>query len=443
MAKPSASVALGTERGHSPGNLEWAFVNYLIFIVRNRSFLGFGMLMMFSSSFGQTYFISLFGAELRAEFGLSHGDVGLMYSVATFASGMTLIWLGRKIDHVDLRVYSLATCAGMIFATVFIALIPAGGFLFIAFYLLRLTGQGLLSHIGVTSMARYFERDRGKAISIAAMGLPVGEAFLPIIVVTLVAVIGWRGTWLTTTAFIVVVLVPATLLLLRGHAARHDAWAEETEKAQIASDKGTGQRQWRLREVVRDVRFWFVAAAALAPGFVMTGLFFHQVHLADAKGWSLPWLATTFLGYAISVVATSMLTGPLVDRFRASRLLPYYLPPLAVAMLVLILFDHPASALAYMIAAGMSIGAGHTLVMSMWAEVYGTAHLGAIRSLVQALMVAISAMSPFVFGELFDVGVTIETVAGACLIYVVAATVVLKVAFRDLNDPRREAESAP
>jgi MFS family permease len=220
-------------------------VNYFNFILRNRGFLSFGMLMMFSSSFGQTYFISLFGAELRAEFGLSHGDVGLMYSVATFASGMTLIWLGRKIDHVDLRVYSLATCAGMIFATVFIALIPIGGLLFVAFYFLRLTGQGLLSHIGVTSMARYFDRDRGKAISIAAMGLPVGEAFLPIIVVTLIATIGWRGTWLTTTAFIVVVLVPATLLLLRSHAARHDAWAKETEKAQAASDEGHGQRHWR------------------------------------------------------------------------------------------------------------------------------------------------------------------------------------------------------
>ncbi len=67
--------------------------------------------------------------------------------------------------------------------------------------------------------------------------------------------------------------------------------------------------------------------------------------------------------------------------------------------------------------------------MSMWAEVYGTAHLGAIRSLVQALMVAISAMSPFVFGELFDVGVTVETIAAGCLAYILAATVVLKVAF--------------
>jgi predicted MFS family arabinose efflux permease len=411
-------------------------VNYFNFILLNRAFLGFGMLMMFSSSFGQTYFISLFGAELRAEFNLSHGDVGLMYSVATFASGMSLIWLGRKIDHVDLRVYSLATCAGMIVATLFIALTPAGGFLFLAFYLLRLTGQGLLSHIAVTSMARYFDRNRGKAISIAAMGLPVGEAFLPIIVVTLIATLGWRSTWHIATIFIVVVLVPATLLLLRDHKVRHDAWAAATVKAQAASDDGCGQRHWQLREVVRDTRFWFGAAAALAPGFVMTGFFFHQVHLADAKGWSLPWLATTFFGFALSVVATSTFTGPMVDRYRASQLLPFYLPPLGVAMLILMFFDHPGSALGYMVAAGMTVGAGHTLVISIWAEVYGTANLGAIRSLVQALMVAISALSPFVFGELFDIGVTIETVAGACLIYIVAATVVLRVAFRGVPNPR-------
>lgn len=392
--------------------------------------------MMFSSSFGQTYFISLFGAELRVEFNLSHGDVGLMYSVATFASGMSLIWLGREIDHIDLRIYSLATCAGMIIATLFIALIPAGGFLFLAFYLLRLTGQGLLSHIAVTSMARYFDRNRGKAISIAAIGSPVGEAFLPIIVVTSIAALGWRSTWHIATIFIVVVLVPATLLLLRGHKARHDAWADATVKAQAAADNGHGQRHWRLGEVVRDTRFWFGAAAALAPGFVMTGFFFHQVHMADAKGWSLPWLATTFFGFALSVVATSTFTGPMVDRYRASKLLPFYLPPLGVAMLILMLFDHPSSALGYMVAAGMTVGAGNTLLISIWAEVYGTANLGAIRSLVHALMVAISALSPFVFGELFDIGVTIETVACACLIYIIAATVVLKVTFRDVPDPR-------
>lgn len=410
-------------------------MNYFLFILRNRRFLGFGLLMMFSSSFGQTYFISLFSAEIRQAFDLTHGDIGLMYSVATFGSGMTLIWLGRKIDHVDLRVYSLATCAGMIVATLFISLIPAGFLLFLAFYLLRLTGQGLLSHIGVTSMARYFDRDRGKAISIAAMGLPIGEAFLPIVVVTLIAVIGWRSTWQVSTVFIVVVLIPATILLLRGHGARHQAWAEATEKAQAAADTGQGQRQWTLRETARDLRFWLVIPAALAPGFIMTGFFFHQVHLADAKGWSLPWLATTFIGYAVTVVATSLVMGPLVDRFRASQLLGYYLPPLGASMLLLMLFDHPAVAVPYMIGAGVTIGASHTLIMSMWAEVYGTVHLGAIRSLVQALMVAMSALSPYLFGVLIDGGITIEAIAAAMLVYVVVATVVLKLTFRSEAPP--------
>ncbi len=413
-------------------------MSYFLFILRNRQFLGFGALMMFSSSFGQTYFISLFGAEILNAFDLTHGEVGLMYSVATFCSGMTLIWLGRKIDQVDLRVYSLAACAGMIGATLFISLIPAGFLFYLAFYLLRLTGQGLLSHIAVTSMARYFDRDRGKAISIAAMGLPIGEAILPIIVVTLIAAIGWRATWNVSTGFIVIVLVPATLLLLRGHAARHSAWAEATKKAQEESEAGTGQRHWTLRDVVRDLRFWLIIPAALAPGFIMTGFFFHQVHLADAKGWSLPWLATTFIGYAATVVATSVVIGPLVDRYRASKLLPLYLPPLGIGMLVLMLFDHPAAAVPYMVAAGVTIGAGHTMVMSMWAEVYGTAHLGAIRSLVQALMVAMSATSPFIFGELIDIGVTIETLAGANLFYVVAASIVLALTFRTAPTAAKE-----
>ncbi len=167
-------------------------MNYLRFLAAHPRVLGFGFALAFFSSFGQTFFISLFGEEIRGTFDLSHGQFGLGYSLATLASGLTIIWLGRKLDTVDLRLFSAVLCAGLVFACFTMGIAPVVAVLVAAIYLLRLTGQGLLSHTAMTSMARYFDEGRGKAISVAALGFPAGEAVLPILAVVVMERIGWR-----------------------------------------------------------------------------------------------------------------------------------------------------------------------------------------------------------------------------------------------------------
>jgi len=186
-------------------------MRYVTFARSNWRFLSFGVLLAFFSSFGQTYFIGLFGAEIRAEFALSHGTFGLAYSAATLASGLCLIWLGRLIDDIDLRLFCLLVCGALVAACFFMALVPGIITLGIAFFLLRLTGQGLLSHAYVISMARYFDEDRGKAVSVAGLGHPIGEAVFPIVIVALIGAMGWRDTWLFFGLLGLVVLLPLVL----------------------------------------------------------------------------------------------------------------------------------------------------------------------------------------------------------------------------------------
>ena len=154
-------------------------MNYLRFLRDNWRFVGFGFVMSLSSSFGQTFYNALSGADIRAEFGLTHGGFGAWFAVATIVSAATLIWLGRIIDRVDLRWYTLAVCSGMVVAMLVIASAPTVAILAVGLYLARLNGQGLMVHISTTSMGRYFDADRGKAISVAAMGQSWGEAILP------------------------------------------------------------------------------------------------------------------------------------------------------------------------------------------------------------------------------------------------------------------------
>jgi MFS family permease len=396
---------------------------YLSFIAANPRFLAFGVLGAFFSSFGQTFFVSLFGGQWRSEFGLSHGDFGALYSGATLASGVVLIWLGRKIDRVDLRRYTLLVCLALAAACLLTAAVPAAWMLALGFFALRLTGQGLLSHISIVAMARYFDSARGRAVSLASLGHPLGEAVLPSLAVALAAGLGWRGAWTLFGVLLLCGLGPLMLWLLRGQAARERA--RQDRAAEAAAARGGADGSWTLARTLRDPLFYPVILAMMAPGFISTGLFFHQVHLAETKGWSLEWLASSFAGFAAAQVTASLAAGALSDRFGAVRLLPFYLPMLGLAALAVALLDHPAAAPLYLVLVGLTAGSSFTLMGAVWAELYGTGHLGAIRSVVQAAMVFATAGSPVLFGLLLDRGIGFETLAYGCTLYVAAAVAVL------------------
>ena len=406
-------------------------MNYLRFLAAHPRFLGFGFTLAFFSSFGQTFFISLFGAEIRGTFDLTDGDFGLCYSLATLASGLTIIWLGRKLDTVDLRVFSAVLCAGLVVACFTMAIAPVVAVLVVAFYLLRLTGQGLLSHTAMTSMARYFDEGRGKAMSIAGLGFPAGEAVLPILAVVVMARIGWRQTWLVIAIGLMVIVIPLVLWLLRGHAARHRAHLATGD----AGSSAVG-RQWTRAEVTRDPRFYLLLPGIMAPGFIITGLFFHQVHLVETKGWTLTWFAACFAAFAAAQLPAGILAGPLVDRLGAKRLLPVCLLPLAASLVVLATGRHMLVAPAFMMLAGVTSGLTGTVVGSMWAEVYGVRHLGAIRAMATAIMVVSTAGSPVTMGWLIDAGVTMETIAGMCCGYAVVGTVLMWAAMGHVSHGR-------
>ncbi|MBT5416221.1 MAG: MFS transporter [Rhodospirillaceae bacterium] len=395
-------------------------MSYLPFIRAHWRFLLFGFSLEGFSSFGQTYFIALFSGEIRGEFDLSHGDFGLYYSVATLASGFTVIWLGRKIDHIPLKRFTVYVLFGLAGACALTAATPAAIFLFLAFFALRLAGQGMMTHVAVTSMVRYFSRDRGKALAIATLGMPVYQAVLPLAVVAGIAAIGWRATYAGGGFLLLAVMLPLTFWLLRGGPPAEDVPAAPT---------GPGApRRWGQRDVLRDPRFYMVMPAALAPAFIVTGFLFHQVHLVETKGWPMELWASGFAAYAGASLLATLIVGPLIDRFSATVLLPFYLPVLAIALLSLALSDDPAIIFVFMGATGVTTGFSMAIIGALWAEVYGVHTIGSIRALSSALMVLASALSPGIMGWMIDTGVTMEEMAWMALVYVGLGTVLLALA---------------
>ena len=399
-------------------------MRYLDFLVVNCRFLAFGFATAFFSAFGQTFFISVFGGELRAEFGLSHGEFGTVYSLATVASGVTLIWAGRQIDKFSLQLFSGLVCGVLVLACLSMAWAYSLTVLGFAIFICRLAGQGLMSHTALTSMARYFEHDRGKAISIANLGFPAGQALFPIVAVSVIAAVGWRETWLLAGALVTIGVLPLTQWLLRGH---RDRELHRTLGATIAATSSaitsSRQHQWSRAEVLHDRRFYLILPAVMFPSFVGTGIIFHQVSLVEVKGWSLEWFASSFAALATASIVSAMLSGWLIDRYGAKRLVLWVLLPEGIALVLLASFDHPMTALAMLTMMGLGTGAFRTVTGALWAEIYGVDHLGAIRAMFAALMVFASAGSPVSMGWLIDAGVSFEAIAIMCIGYLAVAII--------------------
>jgi MFS family permease len=388
-------------------------MKYLRFIIDNRHFLGFGFIVSFFFSFGTTPLIALFSSEIRAEFGLSHGDYGVLYSLANMVAAAGIVWFGRMIDTTDLRLYSALVCGLLIASCLLISWAPSVPFLFAALVGLRLAGPGLMNHTVSTCMARYFDAERGRALAIAGIGSPVSETVAPIILVSLITILGWRETWMSMAAILAIFLIPISLWLLKGHGERHHGYLLELAVHKVAATPEG--RQWSRNEVLRNSRFYLILPAVLVPPVIIAGLFFHQVYLVESKGWSLTWWAICMGGFAIARVGITLVSGPIIDRFGATRTLPFYIAPMAMALLVLATIDHPVGALLFLVLGGISTGARLTAVNAIWAEIYGTTHLGAIRALVQGLIILAIALSPASMGWMLDFGITIEAISLMCI----------------------------
>jgi MFS family permease len=380
-------------------------------------------LMTMSSSFGQTYFIALFAPWLKDELHLTDGEFGSLYMVGTIASAIVLVWAGKLADR--FRIRGLAVCVLLCLAATCAAMaaVPSGWLLLPILFALRLFGQGALGHLAITGVGRWFVRRRGRMMSFAVLGFPSAQATTPLAAVALIGLVGWRETWLIAAATLCLASVPLVILLL----SREPAHDRPPVTGAAASGPATGtQRQWTREEVLKVPEFFAVLTGIAAPSFVMTGIFFHQAHLVTVKGWTLAWFAAWFPAYAGTSVVAALLTGWLVDRFDVRRLLPLFLLPMAASVSILIVAQSLWAVPAFMVLGAMTNGSASTLIGTLWAHLFGTRHLGAIRSVAFATQVLASALAPGLLGLLIDLGVRLEHQLLGMLGYTLLASLWLK-----------------
>ena len=386
----------------------------------------FGFIFTFFSSFGQSYFLGLFNSSIRDALSITHGQFGSIYASATLCSSLLLIWVGKKIDDVNIFKFALFVIILLSFACFFFSKVSSVFLLFIAIFLMRFSGQGMMSHTASTTISRYFTRTRGRALSISWFGLSSAEFIMPVLMVYLLTIIDWQNLWLIFSITVLIILPIASFLLIKNL----NLDSRETSDENI---KEVEIKQWSRREVIKDYRFYIISLNMLAMPWIFTGFAVFQSFVQTSKGWGPYVIAQSFMSYSILSVLTLFLSGFLIDKFTSRKLLIYMNIPLLFSVIVLYFFDTPITAFLFLGLVGISNGFANILGSSTWAELYGVKNLGSIKALTTALMVFATAFGTALFGLLIDLGFTVDGIALISGFYIFFSLILLFLIRKKLN----------
>ena len=385
--------------------------------------LSLGLFLIFSSSVGQTFFISLFSGEIRNTFNLSHGMFGILYSVATLTSAIFFFWLGKLTDQFNLNVLGLITLGMLSGFSFLLSSAETLLILFISLLGLRLFGQSMISHIAVTAMARWFSKKRGRALSIALMGHPIGEALLPSLITFFLFQFTWREIWVGIGTCIIIIFLPLVY------------WFGRHLKSNNLDSSNSGRTKskkklidsWNRSQVLKDLRFYQILPGLLASPFIVTGVFFHQIHLIETKSWSITLLASSYPFFALSVIGVTFGAGWIIDRFGTVHLLRFFLLPLAFGLILIAGTDKAFAIPIFMILMGASAGSATIVISTLWVELYGINYIGSIRSMFFSMVVLATSISPALMGLLLDIGVTLEIQFIIFAIYIFICSIIFAI----------------
>ena len=385
--------------------------------------LSLGLFLIFSSSVGQTFFISLFSGEIRNAFNLSHGMFGILYSVATLTSATLFFWLGKLTDQFNLTVLGLITLGILSGFSFLLSSAETLLILFLSLLGLRLFGQSMISHIAVTAMARWFSKKRGRALSIALMGHPIGEALLPSLITFFLFQYTWREIWVGIGTCIIIIFLPLVYWLGR-HLKSNN---HDSSNSGLTKSKKKLIDSWNRSQVLKDLRFYQVLPGLLASPFIVTGVFFHQIHLIETKSWSITLLASSYPFFALSVIGVTFGAGWIIDRFGTVHLLRFFLLPLAFGLIIIAGTDKAFAIPIFMILMGASAGSATIVISTLWVELYGINYLGSIRSMFFSMVVLATSVSPALMGLLLDIGITLEIQFIIFAIYIFICSIIFAI----------------
>lgn len=379
-------------------------LSYRTLLRDHRGLLSIAFLAMFTSSLGQSFFIGLFQAPIAARLSLSAGQFGTAYALVTLVAGFAMLRFGPLIDWVAPRRFALAVLGVLLAGVALLTLSPWWITGLLGLGLVRLCGQGMMTHLGNTLAGREFVALRGRALGLVGMGIMLGETLLPPLMAALLVWLDWRQLWWLFVLLLAALWVP---LLLRG------LWPMAPGRRPAPGQRRDGPRPFRER------RFWQLLPLLMILPVTLTGLFIYQARLTADLGSSLGVYALALTGMGLAKLPGALLGGRWVDRLGPVRLARLYLLPFALALIVAIAFGGHLGVWALMVGGGLAMGAQESIATSLLVRLWGAEHLGTVRATLSAAMVFSTGIAPAVLGVALDLGASFSLVLVGMLAFLI------------------------
>lgn len=369
---------------------------------------------------GQTMGVSTFTDYLLDNIGINRDQISTAYMFGTIASALFLTWAGKVYDKFGARWVGMVTALILAFVLVLLSQsdriihafvtgdAPAHTGVAIAvliffFFMLRFSGQGVLTMVSRNMLMKWFIARRGLVNGIASVFVSLGFSIAPLTFDMLIQGIGWRQAWLLMALFIGVPFTLFVYLFFRdnpedlGMVPDGEKHANKEHNVIIKPFK-----QFTLKEARKSPTLWLFALPLAIYALYVTGFTFHLVSLFGDAGIDRERALAIFIPISFISVSLSLLGGWISDRIKLVYLLYLLLIGELVGLFSLARMNDGVYYYGFIIGNGIVSGIYNVLMAVTWPRYYGRDHLGKITGFVMALIVFGSALGPIIFSVSFS-----------------------------------------
>ncbi len=383
-------------------------------------------LALFFSAPGQTYSISIFINVYETEFGYSKTALSTGYSIATTASGLLLILIGRMTDKFGQRLMLVLVATMLAFTAFYNSFVANIWMIYVGFFLLRYFGQGSMTLIPNSLVPQWFDKRRALSISISGYGNLLATLIVPIFNVWLINTLEWQNAWRFWGFGLLLVFVPIALVFVinrpedAGLTMENDK--DDDEEAARESLLEMERTSWTLKETLTTKEFWFVGLMSIIVPMFTTGITFHWIEMMSQRDVGREAAAITIGLIALPFAVMPFFARVLIDRYPVKNVFMLTLIMIFLSMLWLAYFVQGLpGAIMFILFYGLAVSIQGVALNTLWPNYFGRKYLGSIRGAATVFMVLGSALGPLPFGVVFDLSGSFVPVILAMMVMTVIA----------------------
>jgi len=376
--------------------------------------LFWGIMGVLLSVPGQTTGVSAFIEPLLHALNIDRVDLADAYLIGTFSSSLLLTPAGKLYDRIGARWMGFGSCLALGIVLLLLSrsasayqplanLMPPRYAVLLLFglliFLLRLSGQGILTMASRNMIMKWFDRNRGLASGIVGAATAYGFSLAPTAFSQLIGKYDWSGAWWWMGLSLIILFAPLLLLFFRDNPEASGLIPDGRILPLKKGAKPEIHREFTLAEARRTATFWLFTLTICLQALVLTAIGFHIESIFHLAGMTSEQGFGMLPPAALLAVVMNLAGGWLSCRIELRWLLMTMLLSM-VGYLLGFIWLRPGIVYWFIIVCfGVTNGMFGVLMTLTWPRYYGRAHLGAISGFCMSFMVVFSAVGPAFFSR--------------------------------------------